>query len=354
VPRLVLGHRWAASQPALSISPLEIAQLPRLTFGGRVAVVNVPEDEQRIEALFDGETLLGFDSESRPTSAISPNNRIAIIQLATERCACLWRVGELKSVPPLLRRLLEDGQVHKVAQGATHELKSLQEEWGVSPQSFIDLHHIALSLRTTPRSLQGLVALFMKKRLGKEQRLSDWEQVPLTQEQIEYAAVDAWAARQVLLAMRRAYSTEQLMCERLLSSEAKPVPFKPHVPDPAAAALRRLQSGGSSHVAIANKPRTSVLPNASSGTREQEPHQKLAALCISQGYVLRFDGFESAPDGFRCVFKVEHRRQGRPVVQIFRSKRVHSAIRAAQNDAAAEALLQLAPAGVLDDKSCTG
>eukprot|EP00434_Breviolum_minutum_P045318 symbB.v1.2.040602.t1/scaffold7367.1/size13137/1 len=67
-----------------------------------------------------------------------------------------------------------------------------------------------------------------------------------------------------------------------------------------------------------------------------EAHRELAALCVSKGYVLRFDGFESLPSGFRCVFRVEFRRNGQAVSEVFRSKRVHVAIRAAQNDAAAE------------------
>merc|ERR1740123_1852506 len=105
-------------------------------------------------------------------------------------------------MPPLLRKILEDPSKCKVAQGAAHEVNSLRDEFGLNAQSFIDLHHIALHLRTTPRSLQGLVALFMSKRLPKEQRLTDWERAPLTQAQIEYAAADAWAARQALLAIR--------------------------------------------------------------------------------------------------------------------------------------------------------
>mmetsp|Transcript_9096 Transcript_9096/g.13250 ORF Transcript_9096/g.13250 Transcript_9096/m.13250 type:complete len:104 (-) Transcript_9096:291-602(-) len=44
---------------------------------------------------------------------------------------------------------------------------------------------------------------------------------------------------------------------------------------------------------------------------------------------------------FVAFFSVEVRRQGRLVVESFRSKRVHATVRAAQNDAAAEALSKL-------------
>mmetsp|Transcript_30027 Transcript_30027/g.84322 ORF Transcript_30027/g.84322 Transcript_30027/m.84322 type:complete len:386 (-) Transcript_30027:70-1227(-) len=333
--------------PQLSISPLEIARMPKLEFQGRVLVINTLEDEQRVELLFSGEALLGFDSESRPSSALSPRNKTALVQLSSEHAACLWRIGELKQITPLLRRLLEDPAVHKVAQGASQELTTLREEYGLNGQSFIDLHHMALNMRTTPRSLQGLVALFMKRRLMKDQRLTDWEQKPLTQAQIEYAALDAYASRQVLLAMRRAYGTDRLECERLLSGAVSPA-LSPGFAFPASSTLPAATAGAAALGAwAASSGKASAShspawpPKVPAPAPRDEAHQKLVAVCVSQGFVLRFDGFESAPNGFRCVFSIEIRRQGRLIVEAFRSKRVHSTIRAAQNDAATEALVRL-------------
>lgn len=234
----------------------------------------------------------------------------------------------------------------KVAQGATHEVVTLREESGICAQSFIDLHHIALNLRTTPRSLQGLVALFLKRRLSKEQRLTDWEQIPLTQAQIEYAATDAWVSRQVLLAIRKSFLVEKLDCERLIGSAAG-------TPEPQTekASSTRCQSEEPFAACVdAAQANSSVLEASPAQAPPVEPHQKLAALCMSRGYLLRFAGFESAPGGFRCVFEVEYRHHGRSVAESFRSKRVHSAIRAAQNDAALEALARLPPLVGLDNR----
>lgn len=325
--------------PKLHVSPLEIARLPLLQFPGRILVISSPEEEKRVEELFNGEALLGFDSESRPSSALAQKNRMALIQIASEKVACLWRLGELRSLPPLLRRLLEDRDVHKVSQGAVHELSALKEQWGINPQSFLDLHHIAMHLRTTPRSLQGLVAIFLQRRLSKDQRLTDWQQSPLTQAQIEYAAVDAWAARQVLIEMRRAFLCSRLECERLLGSPSRLVPNAAGTPVPRSTS-DRLSSAS-------QLPKPSEGQTAERGQDEAAPvlqappaeaHRELAAFCVTKGYVLRFDGFESLPSGFRCVFRVEFRRNGQVVSEVFRSKRVHAGIRAAQNDAATEAL----------------
>eukprot|EP00927_Polykrikos_kofoidii_P045387 TRINITY_DN39353_c0_g1_i1.p1 TRINITY_DN39353_c0_g1~~TRINITY_DN39353_c0_g1_i1.p1 ORF type:complete len:412 (-),score=61.39 TRINITY_DN39353_c0_g1_i1:309-1544(-) len=308
---------------ALAVSPLEIAKMPPCRFEGRIIVVSVPEDEQRVERFFVDSTLLGFDTESRPVSPLEPKSRTAVIQLATEDVTCVWRIAGSAALPPLLRRLIEDPSIHKVAQGASEEISSLREEWGIVPKSFIDLHHVALHLKTSPRSLKGLVALFMKRRLVKDQQLTNWEQSPLTQAQIEYAATDAWASRQVLLAIRGAHGLQRLDCERLLcSTVGTPRPLEGALP------------AGTTVVGV---------PSAiqQSASVDVEAHQVLAALCVERGFVLRFDGFESVNGGYRCVFRVEFKHMGRSASEAFRSKRAHSSIRAAQNDAAAEALFRL-------------
>ncbi|CAE7463238.1 Wrn, partial [Symbiodinium necroappetens] len=41
--------------PKLHVSPLEIARLPLLQFPGRILVISSPEEEKRVEELFNGE-----------------------------------------------------------------------------------------------------------------------------------------------------------------------------------------------------------------------------------------------------------------------------------------------------------
>lgn len=357
---LAPGSDFQVPTPTLSISPLEIARLPLLHFSGRIVVISVAEDEQRVEALFAGETLLGFDTESRANTPRSPRNRIALVQIATESACCVWRISEMGRIPPLLRRLIEDPSLHKVVQGATQEVDALRDQWGLSPQSFIDLHKIALELRTTPRSLQGLVGLFLKKKLAKDQRFTDWEQAPLTKAQIEYAALDAWASRQVLVSMRETYLTERLLCEKLIGTRGPP--RVGNISDSSFVAGADTPSGGvarlngGSMAMPAPEPDQERSPSggttvptdplaSSQYAQTADAHRSLAALCIERGYILRFDGFESAPGGYRCVFCVEYRHKGHNVAEAFRSKRTHVTIRGAQNDAAAQALLRLQPIG---------
>lgn len=83
--------------PKLTITPLEIAGLPGraplvwestyhnlvsvLKFKGRVMIIDTVEEDARAAGAFDKETLLGFDSETKPSLVPGVTNKTAIIQV---------------------------------------------------------------------------------------------------------------------------------------------------------------------------------------------------------------------------------------------------------------------------------
>ncbi|CAK9016585.1 unnamed protein product, partial [Durusdinium trenchii] len=136
--------------------------------------------------------------------------------------------------------------------------------------------------------------------------------------------------------MRRVFMCPRLECERLLGAAALSRPVAGTIGSPVARSpFVAVQDAKSEREASKDEVEPAQPPPP------PEAHRELAALCVSSGYILRFDGFESLPSGFRCVFRVEFRQNGQAVSKVFRSKRVHGSIRAAQNDAAAEALSEL-------------
>eukprot|EP00397_Hematodinium_sp_SG-2012_P046160 GEMP01052059.1.p1 GENE.GEMP01052059.1~~GEMP01052059.1.p1 ORF type:complete len:278 (+),score=52.62 GEMP01052059.1:115-948(+) len=209
---------------ALTISSLDLIKLPALKFPNRVVMVNSLEEDKNVQRFFHQPPgmIVGFDSEAKPSFGLPPNkkNRTAIIQVATPNLSCIWRVIGMSSVPPTLAAILENKDVTKVAQGATHERQTLYQEFGIVGEGFVDLHEIALAHRCQPRSLQGLVGIFLERKLRKEERCSNWERMPLSVEQVDYAATDAYAALMVLLAMRKKLGdgpTVPLPAERILA-----------------------------------------------------------------------------------------------------------------------------------------
>uniref|UniRef100_A0A0G4GJB5 3'-5' exonuclease domain-containing protein n=1 Tax=Chromera velia CCMP2878 TaxID=1169474 RepID=A0A0G4GJB5_9ALVE len=189
----------------MMVSNLEIKKMPIFEFKGHIITVANAEEEKRAMQLLEGEKLLGFDSESRPSPVGGGSkNPTAVIQLSSGSVAVLWLVAKAGGLLPGLARLLTDASVHKVCHGASLEVVSLEREFGVSPRSLIDLYHQAIVHRCHPKSLQGVVALFLQKQLVKDLQLSDWESGELSPSQVRYAATDAFAARECLLEMRRA------------------------------------------------------------------------------------------------------------------------------------------------------
>jgi len=149
------------------------------------------------------------------------------------------------------------------------------------------------------------MGIFLQHRLRKEERCSNWERVPLSTEQIEYAATDAYAALMVLLAMRKTLGTgSPLVSERILSGPQ-------------------------------NKELCTHTPIVPSPVRVGDgPLQQLTSNCVRRGFLLKPEGFESAPGGFRAVFRITTSARQ----YIFRSNVAHASIREAQNDAASCAL----------------
>ncbi|KAF4671750.1 hypothetical protein FOL47_001248 [Perkinsus chesapeaki] len=290
-------------------------------------LIDTKEEDERAAIAFDNETLLGFDSETKPSLVPGVTNKTAIIQVASASVCGIWRVRELDALPPTLARLLTDPTIIKASQGATPEVATVYREFsGLKCQGFVDLHLLAMGLRCNPRSLQGLCALFLHKRLLKAERISNWEQIPLSPSQLEYAATDAWVSRQVLEAMRAAFNVDKLSFERPVNpDDLGLVPRSPVSVQQPLRTSSKAAAGSSSESTAAN-------PSTAAGMKA------LANLCVEKAYVLTVESFEPAMGGFRCLLKVNLRHNGRPHVLQCRSNEVHTSIRAAQDDAADVAL----------------
>jgi ribonuclease D len=185
-----------APHPGFELSREAINRLPLGAFPGTVLLVDRPERVEAALALLQGERLLGFDTETRPSFRKGETHPVALIQLASERVACLFRLRRT-GLPGPLRRLLADPGIHKVGLGVPDELKRLREEQELEAAGFIDLLPIARRLGVRPQSVRALAAHFLGIRVSKSSQVSNWERDRLSEKQLRYAATDAWICRQV-------------------------------------------------------------------------------------------------------------------------------------------------------------
>lgn len=147
------------------------------------------------------ETILGFDTETKP--AFKPGQRYApaLIQLSGSRTVYIVQMRLLKKLKPL-QELLENPAL-KVGVGIGEDLRRLLPYFNLRAknkgQQFIDLTTLAKNKGVPAGSLRGLTAELLHQRLSKSAQLTNWARSDLTYQQLRYAALDAWVSREVFL-----------------------------------------------------------------------------------------------------------------------------------------------------------
>ena len=173
-----------------------ISTLPPCDITGEIIVIDRPEDVATAVDNLKQCTLIGFDTETRPSFRRGESNTISLLQLATDTRAYLFR---LKKIGPnqLLKDLLESEEHMKVGLSVHDDFHSLNRWMPCRPKNFIELQKYVKAFGIEEMSLQKIYAIVFNKKISKRQQLSNWEAEELTPAQQQYAAIDAWACRDI-------------------------------------------------------------------------------------------------------------------------------------------------------------
>ena len=173
-----------------------ISTLPPCDITGEIIVIDRPEDVATAVDDLKQCTLIGFDTETRPSFRRGESNTISLLQLATDKRADLFR---LKKIGPnqLLKDLLESEEHMKVGLSVHDDFHSLNRWMPCRPKNFIELQKYVKAFGIEEMSLQKIYAIVFNKKISKRQQLSNWEAEELTPAQQQYAAIDAWACRDI-------------------------------------------------------------------------------------------------------------------------------------------------------------
>lgn len=165
-----------------------------LRFNGKIIICqeNSSNFNQAMNYL-QSQTILGFDTEARPSFKKGVTNNISLIQFATYDTAILVRLLN-NTIPNRVIQILEDEKIIKVGVGSTLDNHNLQKLKKYTPKSFIDLQDLAKAKGIEVFSLKKLCEVLLHKKISKRQQLSNWESKKLSDAQINYAATDAYAA----------------------------------------------------------------------------------------------------------------------------------------------------------------
>ncbi len=173
------------------ISKDQIYSLPLIRFTGKIIYVDSGKKLKPALNYLANESILGFDTETKPSFKKGVKNKVALLQLAGENTAVLIRLNKVGLKDGLID-ILTDSSILKVGVALHDDIKILNKIHSFDPGSFIDLQQHVKKFGIEDNSLKKLAANILKFRISKQQQTSNWENPELTPAQIEYAALDAW------------------------------------------------------------------------------------------------------------------------------------------------------------------
>jgi len=186
---------------ARAISREEMANLPVRRYEGDVCLVTTPQDRARALADLRQESVVGFDTETRPSFRKGESHPTCLVQAATASTVYLFQLRRL-DVLPILAELLAQPHTVKAGVGLAHDLRSLKLVFPFIEKNVLDLGVVARRCGLEQTGLRNLAGIFLGFRVPKGNRTSNWAAAQLSAQQIIYAATDAWVCRELHLRFR--------------------------------------------------------------------------------------------------------------------------------------------------------
>jgi ribonuclease D len=147
-------------------------------------------------------SILGFDTETKPTFKKGVSNEVSLLQLCTSEKAFLVRLNKI-GLPVQIMNILSDPAVIKAGVAIHDDIAGLQRLGKFDPDGFIDLQDYVKDFGIIDNGLKKLSANILGFQISKRQQTSNWEQDELTRAQIEYAATDAWVCHQIYTVLKK-------------------------------------------------------------------------------------------------------------------------------------------------------
>lgn len=176
-----------------SISKDELAELPLQQFEGEILLIDSEADYHAAVDYLSKQELLGFDTETKPSFKKGCVNQVALLQLATNEKAFLFRLNQY-GLRNGIKSILQNPNIKKIGVAIRDDIKTLQRLSHFKPGGFVELQEHVKDFGIQNFSLKKLTAIVLGFRISKSQRLSNWEAPELTEAQQNYAATDAWVS----------------------------------------------------------------------------------------------------------------------------------------------------------------
>jgi ribonuclease D len=189
------------------LSKEAIRELP-LFLGLDLSAVSIVDNEVALDAAKGallGADVLGFDSESKPVfikGEVSQGPHL--IQLSTLSHAYLFPTHFQPGLDCALA-ILGSANIEKVGFGLKDDKKLFRDKYKIELVNTCDLAKklIPISQQKQQVGAKAAVAMVLGARLSKSAQQSNWSNHQLTEQQIKYAANDAYSALYIKLKLQR-------------------------------------------------------------------------------------------------------------------------------------------------------
>lgn len=171
----------------------EVAKLPVFLYEGEVIVVDQKQQVDCVVADLSSCSVLGFDTETKPSFKKGVSHRVGLLQLASDKRVYLFRLNKCGLQLPL-QHILGNGNILKIGVGIRDDIRALRRLANFTPASFLDLQVFARAFGIEEMSFSKLMSIIFNVKISKHQRTSNWDAPVLTSAQVRYAATDAWGA----------------------------------------------------------------------------------------------------------------------------------------------------------------
>jgi ribonuclease D len=187
---------------AKKISKEKLQKLPMRFYDGAIHLIDSGESAQKAVIEIMKESVLGFDTESKPAFSKGEKYLPSIVQIATAEGVYIFqlaKIGQLKFLKPVL----ECQTSLKVGIAIRDDILKLRDIEDFKPSGFQDIGDLTKSLGVHQTGLRNLTGIFLKYRISKASQITDWSQEKLSMQQLTYAATDAWTSRILYLEVKK-------------------------------------------------------------------------------------------------------------------------------------------------------
>jgi len=205
-------HKFKCVYPRRANADI-VNMLPITSFKGEIVLVDT---EAALEAALPeiaSETLLGFDTETRPNFSPDKHFPVSILQLGGEKKVWIVRLEPLKNRLADIYEILENPAIKKVGVAVNGDIISLRKRMDFSPAAFEDIAKYTRGIGVINTGMKNLAAIILGERVSKAAQLTNWASPSLTKKQLEYAATDAWISRRLYLGIKEAVENTDIILE---------------------------------------------------------------------------------------------------------------------------------------------